>query len=436
MKRPGTLFVPLFALFLCAPLGAQNVRVGRAPEGVAALAPVSTALPGLGTAIVGVNLPAQLAVPALPVVGPAPKVQSHSAAQVPAAEVQAAKVAGLSAQGKALSRELSELPAEASAADVHAVGEQLEKVLTGEGSDSSPAASAGPQPLPLSPSLSRRRERGQAGVVSAAPSTLERASALGTASGVKVCGVTDKAGVRAALGAAKAAKTDGLIVGFLVGLFHASNQELSAPAAADLLAYLRERASRLGVPVRVAFVTHHRNAGALIRMVERISRGAASAPDILQIHDDMPLDAIRRVKEAYPQVQILKALHIPRPGDERNLSDLTAAALRYAQQPYIDGLLLDVADLAHDRIGGTGLVGDWDAARAVIDEVHRKTGKPVALAGGIRPENAKEALELTGADLLDANSGFRSGKTEKDGRPVSKDRAAILSVLRRVGNLR
>ncbi|MDD5629018.1 MAG: hypothetical protein PHU21_08135, partial [Elusimicrobia bacterium] len=147
--------------------------------------------------------------------------------------------------------------------------------------------------------------------------------------------------------------------------------------------------------------------------------------DIIQIHDAMPLSEIAQVKKAFPAAKIIKAMHVPRSGEPFDLGTLLAQAVELASQPFVDGLLLDTANPARDQIGGTGLTNDWGAARAIIDRVHEATGKPVALAGGLNPQNASAAMDATGADLLDANTGFRLDPAGS----AAKDPAAILSVL-------
>lgn len=285
--------------------------------------------------------------------------------------------------------------------------------------------------------------------------------------GVKVCGVRDKPSVLAALSAAKETKTDNLVIGLLLGITHFSRETVAAGDAADLIRYIRTTAYSLNVPVRIACVTHHTEAGALIRMIRELTDGTlkgkngllerseairrtfhypdigilAGTPvfDIIQIHDKMPLQDIQRVKKAYPEIKLMKAMHIPIVEESGGRDALIAQALELAEKPYIDALLLDSANPAKNQIGGTGLTNDWDAARAIIDAVHKGAGKPVALAGGLSAENVSEALTKTHADMVDANTGYRfdragSGwKTIDPAVSAPKDAFAILSMMRQTG---
>ena len=71
------------------------------------------------------------------------------------------------------------------------------------------------------------------------------------------------------------------------------------------------------------------------------------------------------------------------------------------------GLLLDT-DHAGLR-GGTGETFDWSLVR----EVRRRAGF-VVLAGGLRPENVKAALEAVGPDGVDVSSGVEASPGRKD----------------------
>ena len=63
------------------------------------------------------------------------------------------------------------------------------------------------------------------------------------------------------------------------------------------------------------------------------------------------------------------------------------------------------------REGGTGKTFDWTLAQKA-----KAMGIPIMLAGGLNPDNVKEAVNATDADGVDAASGV-----EKDGHPRRKD---------------
>ena len=69
--------------------------------------------------------------------------------------------------------------------------------------------------------------------------------------------------------------------------------------------------------------------------------------------------------------------------------------------------------------GGTGMTGNWDLAREA-----KKVGK-IFLAGGLTPENVKNAIETVHPDGVDVASGVEKS-------PGKKDRAKLEKFIERV----
>jgi phosphoribosylanthranilate isomerase len=83
--------------------------------------------------------------------------------------------------------------------------------------------------------------------------------------------------------------------------------------------------------------------------------------------------------------------------------------------PYEDvvrGFLLDA--WAPDAAGGTGRRFDWSIA---LDAVARLS-RPVILAGGLTPENVREAVETVSPWGVDASSGVEKSPGRKDIRKI------------------
>jgi phosphoribosylanthranilate isomerase len=80
-----------------------------------------------------------------------------------------------------------------------------------------------------------------------------------------------------------------------------------------------------------------------------------------------------------------------------------------AVAPHVNALLLDSGNpsLAVKELGGTGRRHDWAVSRQIREAV----AVPVFLAGGLRPENAGEAVRTVGPFGLDVCSGLRTGGT-------------------------
>ncbi len=82
---------------------------------------------------------------------------------------------------------------------------------------------------------------------------------------------------------------------------------------------------------------------------------------------------------------------------------------------YADKILLDT--YSPHLEGGTGKTGDWSRFRQ-IKEQH--PGMPFILAGGLKPENAADAIRATMADIYDFNSGVETSPGIKDSARIQK----------------
>jgi phosphoribosylanthranilate isomerase len=71
-----------------------------------------------------------------------------------------------------------------------------------------------------------------------------------------------------------------------------------------------------------------------------------------------------------------------------------------ARFPSVWGYLVDTPN--PKLFGGTGVVWDWSSLRAV------NSPRPILVAGGIGPDNARRALAESGATGLDVNSGVEA----------------------------
>jgi phosphoribosylanthranilate isomerase len=78
----------------------------------------------------------------------------------------------------------------------------------------------------------------------------------------------------------------------------------------------------------------------------------------------------------------------------------------------VDALLLDSGNpkLKIKELGGTGRVHNWKLSRQIRD----KSKCPVFLAGGLNPENVRQAIDEVEPFAIDVCSGVRTdGKLDK-----------------------
>ena len=118
----------------------------------------------------------------------------------------------------------------------------------------------------------------------------------------------------------------------------------------------------------------------------------------IQLVDSVAPDAYHTLRDSLPGIALVQVIHV------RGESAIDEA-LRVA--PYVDALLLDSgnASLAVKELGGTGRKHDWAISRRLREAVP----VPVYLAGGLNPDNVREAIERVGPFGLDVCSGVRTG---------------------------
>ena len=126
----------------------------------------------------------------------------------------------------------------------------------------------------------------------------------------------------------------------------------------------------------------------------------ASLPiDMIQLHGGEAPGRITEIKSR-TGLPVMKAVGVASRDDLPKIDEYAAVA---------DQLLIDAKPpKGGDLPGGNGLSFDW---RLIAN---RQWTKPWMLAGGLTPENAAEAVRLTGAKQLDVSSGVESAPGVKD----------------------
>lgn len=122
--------------------------------------------------------------------------------------------------------------------------------------------------------------------------------------------------------------------------------------------------------------------------------------DMLQLHGAESVERVREVRARYG-LPVMKAVGVV---DADDLPALDAYAMA-ADQLLIDAKPPKNADLP----GGNGLSFDWRLIAGKSWPV------PWMLAGGLTPDNAAEAVAMTGARQLDVSSGVEASVGVKDG---------------------
>ncbi|TYO91225.1 phosphoribosylanthranilate isomerase [Oceanicella actignis] len=195
---------------------------------------------------------------------------------------------------------------------------------------------------------------------------------------IKICGLTEPEGLRAAAGAGAA------YVGFV---FFARSPRNVAPAEAARLAAL----APAGL-CKVALTVDADDA-ALEAILE------AAPIDMLQLHGAETPERVAQLRERFG-LPVMKAVGVADEGDLPAIAEHARAA---------DQLLIDARPPRGAALpGGNGLSFDWRLLQG------RRWAVPWMLAGGLTPENVAEAVRLTGARQVDVSSGVERAPGVKD----------------------
>jgi phosphoribosylanthranilate isomerase len=118
---------------------------------------------------------------------------------------------------------------------------------------------------------------------------------------------------------------------------------------------------------------------------------------VVQIVDALQSGTYAEIRAALPSVKLVQVIHVI---DERTIDEALEAAEN------VDALLLDSGNpnLAVKELGGTGRVHNWELSRKIVEQ----SPVPIFLAGGLRPENVRQAVEAVQPWGVDLCSGVRT----------------------------
>ncbi len=206
---------------------------------------------------------------------------------------------------------------------------------------------------------------------------------------VKICGLTRPEDVQAAIGAGAA------LIGFIVDAN--SSRKLSVVEAAKLSLPAKNIVARVAVTVNAD--------DALLTKIM-----SDMAPDYIQCHGDESATRVADIARRF-QVKTIKAAAIATPADMINAEQYAGVA---------DIMLYDAKPPKGENVrGGHGLSFDWN----ILMRAPRP--KIWALAGGLTPENAADAILKTNAPILDVSSGVEARAGVKDALKIEAFMKAV-----------
>jgi phosphoribosylanthranilate isomerase len=119
----------------------------------------------------------------------------------------------------------------------------------------------------------------------------------------------------------------------------------------------------------------------------------------IQIVDRLTHGSYEDLRSAMQGISMVQVIHVV--GEESVEEAILAAE-------HVDAILLDSGNpaLATKELGGTGRRHDWALSRRIREQI----AIPLFLAGGLRPENVRQAVEEVGPFALDVCTGVRTDR--------------------------
>ena len=206
----------------------------------------------------------------------------------------------------------------------------------------------------------------------------------------------------------------------ICGLRRERDMRVAAAAGADAVGFITD------VGVNTPREVNPSWAAALAKTVEPfVTSVMVTMPedveDALSLIDRVQPDAIQLHSEFTPE-------QFTRLGNETSRDVIAAVDAEETERAYdlegsVDALVVD--SLSADGAGGTGETHDWESTRRLVEEL----STPVALAGGLTPDNVAEAIDTVGPMAVDVSSGVEPPGSQNG----AKDDEAIREFIENAG---
>ena len=149
------------------------------------------------------------------------------------------------------------------------------------------------------------------------------------------------------------------------------------------------------------------------RVAQTVSTVQPHIVHLARAVDGLGVDHVARLRDQLAPIELMVTIPVRGP-------DSISTAQAFA--PVSDYLLLDSADPASGTVGATGLTHDWSVSRQIVAAVDT----PVILAGGLGPENVREAIGHVGPAGVDSET-----RTSTDADRRRKDRERVRQFIER-----
>jgi phosphoribosylanthranilate isomerase len=130
----------------------------------------------------------------------------------------------------------------------------------------------------------------------------------------------------------------------------------------------------------------------------------------VQLHGEIRLKSLQRLKESNPDIDIFKSIIIGKSSWEKIEEMIKLFS------PTVTAFITDTFDPSSGASGATGKIHDWNISRKIV----QISPKPVILAGGLNPDNIEAAIDAVQPAGVDVHSGVEDAQGFKENHRVQQ----------------
>lgn len=125
---------------------------------------------------------------------------------------------------------------------------------------------------------------------------------------------------------------------------------------------------------------------------------------VVQLHGDIEIDQLQKLKQLRPGLTVIKSLVVGLHSEETLESTVAVLSAN------VDAYITDTFDPETGASGATGKAHDWSISRRLVELSER----PVILAGGLTPDNVRQAIIEVRPAGVDVHTGVEEASGRKN----------------------